>query len=122
MAKSKRSPKKESGKPKVSVEEQLALALSDKAATKAEHHAAARRPQVGDRVKLEGSETVFLITKALPNSKDVNLQFPGSNIERFRVPIEDLTFVDGPQAARSPAEPAKPEIDVEEVKERVSNV
>jgi hypothetical protein len=66
------------------------------------------------------SDTVYVVTKASANAKDVNLSLPGTNIERFRVPIEDLIFVD--LAPRAPAKPAKPSINVDEVCERLSTV
>jgi hypothetical protein len=75
-------------------------------------------PQVGDRVTIGNSDTVFTVTRASPNGKDVDLNLPGTNIERFRVPTEDLKFVD--LAARAPAKPAKLTINVEEVRERLA--
>jgi hypothetical protein len=75
-------------------------------------------PQVGDRVTIGNSDTVFIITRASPNGKDVDLNLPGTNMERFRVPTEDLKFVD--LAPRPPTKPAKPAINVEEVRERIA--
>jgi hypothetical protein len=103
--------------PTVSVEEQLALALNEKPTTTAVKDTETRTPRVGERVTLGTSETVYTITRANPNSTDVDLQRPGTNIERFRVPIQNLTFVDAPEA--SPSKPAKPAINLEEIRERI---
>ena len=75
-------------------------------------------PQVGDRVTLGTSDTVYIVTRASSNGKDVDLNLTGTNIERFRVPVDDLKFVD--LAPRPPAKPAKPTINVEEVRERLA--
>ena len=75
-------------------------------------------PQVGDRVSLGASDTVYIITRASTNGKDVDLNLPGTNIERFRIPTEDLKFVD--LAPRPPAKPAKLSINVDEVRERLA--
>jgi hypothetical protein len=77
-------------------------------------------PQSGDRVRLGTSDTVYVVTRASANGKDVDLSLPGTNIERFRVPTEDLKFVD--LAPRAPAKPAKPSINVEEVREHLVTV
>lgn len=77
-------------------------------------------PQSGDRVKVGTSDTVYVVTRASANGKDVNLSLPGTNIERFRVPTEDLKFVD--LASRAQAKPVKPSINVDEARERLSTV
>ena len=77
-------------------------------------------PQVGDRVSLGASDTVYIITRASANGKDVDLNLPGTNIERFRIPTEDLKFVD--LAPRPPAKPAKLSINIDEVRERLATV
>lgn len=74
-------------------------------------------PQVGDRVMLGTSDTVYIVTRASADGRDVDLNLPGTNIERFRVRTEDLKFVE--LAPRPPAKPAKPSINVEEVRERL---
>ena len=75
-------------------------------------------PQVGDRVTLGSSDTVFIVTRASSDGKDVDLNLPGTNIERFRVPTDELKFVD--LAPRPPSKPARPRINVEEVRERLA--
>jgi hypothetical protein len=42
------------------------------------------QPQVGDRITI-CTETVYSITRVSPDGRDVDLQPPGTNIERFRV-------------------------------------
>jgi hypothetical protein len=75
-------------------------------------------PRSGDRVTLGTSDTVYVVTRASSDGKDVDLNLPGTNIERFRVPTADLKFVD--LAPRPPAKPARPSINVEEVRERLT--
>jgi hypothetical protein len=77
-------------------------------------------PQVGDRVTLGISDTIYIVTRASSDGKDVDLNLPGTNIERFRVPTLDLKFVD--LAPRTPSKPAKPFINVEEVRERLATL
>jgi hypothetical protein len=74
--------------------------------------------RIGDRVTIGSSDTVYVVTRASSNGKDVDLNLPGTNIERFRVPVDDLTFVD--LAPRPPAKPTKPTINVDEVRERLA--
>jgi hypothetical protein len=45
------------------------------------------------------------------------LELPGTNLERYRVRVEDLNFVK--RQPRKPKEPEKPKIDVEEFNERL---
>jgi hypothetical protein len=78
----------------------------------------ATTPQVGDKVTLGTSETVFVVTRASSDGNDVDLNLPGTNIERFRVPTEDLKFVE--LSARAPIKPARPRINIEEVRERLA--
>jgi hypothetical protein len=74
-------------------------------------------PQVGDRVMLGTSDTIYIITRASSDGKDVDLNLPGTNIERFRVPTEDLKFVE--LSARAPSKQAKPSLNVEELRARL---
>lgn len=75
-------------------------------------------PRSGDRVTLGTSDSVYIVTRASADGKDVDLNLPGTNLERFRVTVEDLKFVD--LAPRQPAKPAKPSINIEEVRERLT--
>lgn len=64
------------------------------------------------------SATVFSITRV--SDKDVDLQLPGTNIERFRVPVDDLQYVDAPKEAILPSKTMKPAINLEQVRERIA--
>ena len=78
------------------------------------------QPQVGDRVTL-GTETIYTVTRASQNGSDVDLQTPGTNLYRYRVPIGDLKPVDPVrQTSSAPSKPAKPSINIEEVRERMA--
>ena len=73
------------------------------------------QPQVGDRVTL-GTETIYTVTRASQDGSDVDLQTPGTNLYRYRVPIGDLKPVDPVrQAGPAPNKPAKPFINMEEL-------
>jgi hypothetical protein len=75
------------------------------------------QPQVGDRVSM-GTETVYSITRVNPDGRDVNLQLPGTNIERFRISVDDLKPTEPVRQASS--KPTQPTINLEEVRERIS--
>jgi hypothetical protein len=55
------------------------------------------------------------------SENNVDLQLPGTNIERFRVPVDDLRYVDAPREASRLSTPAKPAINLEEVRERITS-
>ena len=78
------------------------------------------QPQVGDRVTL-GTETIYTVTRASQDGSDVDLQTPGTNLYRYRVPIGDLKPVDPVrQTSSAPSKSAKPSINIEEVRERIA--
>jgi hypothetical protein len=70
-------------------------------------------PNLGERVSIDSHGTIFSITRVSENN--VDLQLPGTNIERFRVPVDDLRYVDVPREASPLSTPAKPAINLEEV-------
>ena len=79
------------------------------------------QPQVGDRVTL-GTETIYTVTRASQNGSDVDLQTPGTNLYRYRVPIEDLKPVDPVrEPSRQTNKPAQKPVDVEAVREHLAN-
>jgi hypothetical protein len=79
-------------------------------------------PSIGDKITIGNSESVYTIITISPNGSTVGLQLEGTNLERFRVPVEDLKFVDRrAQPARPPA-PVKPRLPVEEIRERIATV
>ena len=116
--KTKQPRKKAPAQSPISVEEQLAEALTEKPNKTTAEHANARIPGLGERVSIGSSGTVFSITRV--SEKDVDLQLPGTNIERFRVPVDDLQYLDAPKEASRSSKPAKPAINLEEVRERIA--
>jgi hypothetical protein len=81
-------------------------------------------PQVGDKVTPTRSEMVYEISRVSPGGEDVDLHIPGTNLERFRVRTDTLTFVERKPPARTsnPFTHAEPEVDVGEVMERIAIV
>jgi hypothetical protein len=119
MAKSGSSSKKTPRRSTEDVEQRLAKALA-KTSTDETGNLFDQPPQagVGDRVTVGTSETVYTISRVSHTGTQVDLQLPGTNIERFRVPVSDLNFAERP-TPRQPPKPAKPAIDVDEVHERL---
>jgi hypothetical protein len=120
MAKSGSSRKKTPSRSTEDVEQRLARALSKKSADET-GNLFDQPPQasVGDRVTLGKSDTVYTISRVSHSGTQVDLLLAGTNIERFRVPVSDLNFVERPTPPRQPPKPAKPAIDVDEVHERL---
>jgi len=81
-------------------------------------------PQVGDKVKPGRSEMVYEISHVSKEGNEVNLHVPGTNLERFRVQVSDLTFVERKPPARTSNPFTNPEsvIDAGEVLERIATV
>jgi hypothetical protein len=81
-------------------------------------------PQVGDKVRPGRSEMVYEISHVSKEGDDVNLYVPGTNLERFRVPVSDLTFVERKAPARTsnPFTSPEPVLDASEVMERIDIV
>ena len=69
-------------------------------------------------MSIGSSGSVFTITRV--REKDVDLQLPGTNIERFRVPVDDLRYVDAPKEPSRSSKPAMPAINLEEVREPIA--
>jgi hypothetical protein len=99
----------------IDISAKLAESLSEK--SKPERHASHDAPQTGDRVTVGDRETVWTVSSVSYNEREVNLSIPGTNLERFRVPVDDLNFVD--RAPRKPKDPPKPKMDVEAIRERL---
>jgi hypothetical protein len=68
--------------------------------------------QVGDKVKPYSSEMVYEISHVSKEGNGVNLHVPGTNLERFRVLVSDLTFVE----RKSPAKTSNPFKAVDRIK------
>ena len=99
-----------------SVEERLAATLNQKPATENEFPPAVA---LGDKVTRGSSDTVYEISYVSASGREVNLSLPGTNLERYRVPVGELTVVDHKAPPSRPKEPEKPRIDVEAVHERL---
>ncbi len=112
MATKRKPPKK--AEP-IDVSARLAQALSEKQQTESHTHQDA--PVVGDIVTVGTGKSELRITKVYDDGQEVNLEMSGTNLERFRVRVEDLHFVE--RQPRKPKEPEKPKIDVEELNERL---
>jgi hypothetical protein len=81
-------------------------------------------PQVGDKVKPGRSVLTYEISKVHHGSNEVDLHVPGTNMQRFRVRVENLTFVERKPPARTSNPFTDPEslIDAGEVLERIAPV
>src|ERR1700754_924476 len=99
----------------IDISAKLAESLSERA--KPERHESQDAPQTGDRVTVGDRETVWTVSSVSYSGREVNLSIPGTNLERFRVPVDDLNFVD--RAPRKPKEPPKPKMDVNAIRERI---
>jgi hypothetical protein len=119
MAKSGSSSKKAPSRSTEAVEQRLAKALSKKSADET-GNLFDQPPQagVGDRVTVGKSDTIYTVSRVNHTGTQVDLHLAGTNIERFRVPVSDLNFVERP-TPRQPPKPARPAIDVDEVHERL---
>jgi hypothetical protein len=51
---------------------------------------------VGARVILDGSDSVYEITRVSSDGTQVDICLRGTNLERFRVPVAGLKFVGSP--------------------------
>jgi hypothetical protein len=58
-------------------------------------------PRLGDKVMLPGSGSPLEITHVYYGGGEVNLQFPGTNLEWFRVKADTLTFVERKPPAKT---------------------
>ena len=80
-------------------------------------------PQVGDKVTA-GTDSVYEIAKVHHGGNEVDLQFPGTNLTRFRVPIDKLTYVERKPPAKTSNPFTTPEsaFDAGEVMKRIATV
>src|SRR4030088_1756245 len=81
-------------------------------------------PTVGDKVKISTAQSILEITKVHHGGDEVDLQRPGSNLQWFRVPIDQLTYVKRKPPARTsnPFTTPEPTFDASEVLERIRSV
>jgi hypothetical protein len=99
----------------IDISAKLAESLSEK--SKPERHESHDAPQTGDQVTVGDRETVWTVSSVSYSGREVNLSIPGTNLERFRISVDDLNFVD--RAPRKPKEPPKPKMDVKVIRERI---
>lgn len=91
------------------------LAESLRAKPGAESHAHQDAPVIGDIVTVGTGKSELRITRVYEGGHAVDLEFPGTNLERFRIRVDDLHFVE-----RQPREPPKPKIDADDVREDIA--
>ena len=77
-------------------------------------------PSIGDKVTIGNSDAVYTIITVSPNGSTVGLQLENTNLERFRVPVQDLKFVDRRPQAPPPPQPVRKRLPVEEILERLA--
>jgi len=118
MAKSRQPRKKASGSD-ADIAGSLQESLFQQKTSKAAPQDEPPPPLVGDKVTFPQSDTIYTISRVSPNGRQVDLRLEGTNIERFRVSISDLDFVER-RAPRQPPKPAKPTIDVKAVREHLT--
>jgi hypothetical protein len=81
-------------------------------------------PQIGDKVKPGRSVLTYEISHVHNGGKEVDLQVPRSNMQRFRERVQNLTFVERKPPARTsnPFSNPEPIPDAGEVLERIAAV
>jgi hypothetical protein len=81
-------------------------------------------PQVGDKVYPPRSELVYEISHVHAGGDEVDLHVPGTNLERFRVRTDALTYVERkpPAKTSNPFTIAEPVFDGGELLEKIETV
>lgn len=79
-----------------------------------------RIPYLGEKVAVGAGSSIWTVNKVSSDGSEVSLHVEGTNLERFRVPVADLYFVDAPRPS-APPKSVKPAIPVEEIRERLAN-
>jgi hypothetical protein len=74
-----------------------------------------RRPINGEQVRVGTSETVWTILSISHSGKEVNLHIPGTALQRFRVMVTDLVYIENPLPPK-PKEQENPTIDVKAIR------
>jgi hypothetical protein len=79
---------------------------------------------VADKVLPGKSEMVYEISRVYNDGQEVDLHVPGFNLQRLRVRLDNLTFVERktPAKTSNPFTTPEPEIDVTAVLERIQTV
>ena len=81
-------------------------------------------PRVGDKVKPGRSEMVYEIYHVSQDGQEVDLHVSGTNLQRFRVRTDTLTYVDRktPAKTSNPFTQPEPTFDAGKAIERISTV
>jgi hypothetical protein len=81
-------------------------------------------PQVGDKVKSGRSVLTYEISNVHYGGKEVDLQVPGTNMQRFRERVDNLTFVERKPPAKTfyPFTNPEPVLDADEIMQRIATV
>jgi hypothetical protein len=81
-------------------------------------------PQVGDKVRPDQSVMVYEILKVHHGGEEVDPHVPGTNLTRFRMPLDRITFVERMPPARTanPFSNPEPVFDTDEILERIAAV
>ena len=76
---------------------------------------------LGDKVTIGDKDTVYTVNKVYVDGTEVNLILAGTNLERYRVKVRELKFVERsqPSSPAAPTIPEKPRIDVDAIHERL---
>lgn len=53
-----------------------------------------RIPKVGDNVIPGTSKSAWRVWQVSDDGSEVNVEIPGTNLNRYRVPVRDLTWVE----------------------------
>src|SRR5580693_4703488 len=81
-------------------------------------------PQVGDKVYPPRSELVYEVSRVRGDGEEVDLHVPGTNLERFRVRTDALTYVERkpPAKTSNPFTIAEPVFDGGELLEKIETI
>jgi hypothetical protein len=81
-------------------------------------------PRVGDKVKPGRSVLTYEISNVHYGGKEVDLHVPGTNMQRFRERVDNLTFVERKAPARTsnPFTEPEPVLDGDEIMQRIATV
>jgi hypothetical protein len=81
-------------------------------------------PQVGDKVYPPRSEMIYEISRVYPGGEEVDLHVPATNLERFRVRTDALTYVERrpPPRTSNPFTIPEPVFDAGEMLEGITTV
>jgi hypothetical protein len=81
-------------------------------------------PQIGDKVKPGRSVLTYEISNVHYGGKEVDLQVPGTNMQRFRERVDNLTIVERKPPAKTSNPFTNPEavLDADEIMQRIATV